>query len=45
MPPQSAEDNLRFYRDLRERLTAQTSGGAAAVPVPGDGASSGGAIR
>lgn len=45
MPTESAEDNLRFYRDLRERLTAQAGSGAHAVRVPGDGVSSGGTIR
>ncbi len=45
MPAQSAEDNLRFYRDLRERLTAQASGGAKSVQTPGADSYTGGAIQ
>jgi len=45
MPADSAEDNLRFYRDVRERMTAQAGGDALVAPVPGAGGSSGRATR
>jgi Flp pilus assembly protein TadD len=44
MPADTAEDNLRFYRHLRERLAMQTGGGAAngqALPAEGRSSSSG----